>query len=752
MNTTLPMAPPTPPTTTSSGLSAPPAHAQLARLRSRARTGIWIETLGLLALLLIAFALPSFLTDRSLRLEWIYRAVLLGTFVFVLLRVVHRRLVQPLAVDLGDEEMALAVERSAPETKQALISSLQFARELQTGGGARTVESVALKQAVVADVHARLLAIPFGRAIDGGRVRRFGLGIAAAAVFFGSWLAIDAGSLGLWMRRNLLLSNVDWPRYTTLRLADGAAAEVRLPQGDALSVRVAIDGPVPDQLFVDYDFRGGDRGTEPMSRTGDREFSWTIEAVLADMTLQVEGGDALPLELRVVTVERPRVDDLSVRVTFPDYMQREPMLVPATEGELRLPKGARLSIAGRSQKPLAEAFLLFGNDQKTPLVVAADGVAFTGDFVPSASGLLVVDVVDRDRLGAGTPPKLSLRVGDDKPPTLEFRLRGIGSSITAHARIPGDLKAKDDFGLREVSAVSRALADQPADKSAPPPPEVPFAPAAVVFGEALPTSALRYETTALVDLTQWNKVADENAAGNPIRPGMLFSLRFQARDNFGPGEPHEGLGETMSFRVVTREKLVEELRRRQVEQRQELKRLIDDEQRARLELTEMVNPAEAGERRKAAEVRLKALARQQQSLGRRVAFTGEQYQRILWEYENNRLTESNKVRQLESLIPTPLQLLAKESFPATARLVDAFLTAPLEATRVSAVEGYRDIERRMTAILQQMEDAESLAALIEDLKLVINLEGEAIRDVEKRRKDVEGDIFKPKEKLKGPPK
>ena len=92
------------------------AAAELARLRARARTGIWIETLGLLALLLVAFAVPSFLTDRSLRLEWIYRAVLLASFVVVLMRLVLRRLVVPLRQPLDDEEMALAVERSAPES------------------------------------------------------------------------------------------------------------------------------------------------------------------------------------------------------------------------------------------------------------------------------------------------------------------------------------------------------------------------------------------------------------------------------------------------------------------------------------------------------------------------------------------------------------------------------------------------------------------------------------------------------------
>jgi hypothetical protein len=541
------------------------------------------------------------------------------------------------------------------------------------------------------------------------------------------------------------LVNVDWPRYTTLRLLDADGAALRLPQGDALTVRVLVDGAVPDQAFVDYRFASGERGAEPMSRTGEREFTWTIDAVLADMQLSVQAGDSLPLPLTVTIVERPQIGDLAVQVMFPDYMEREPFEVPTTEGDLRLPKGARLRLSGTSQKPLAEAFVLFG-DQKTPLGRAADERSFVGEFAPTVSGLLVVDVIDRDRLGAGAPPKLLLRVGDDKPPTLELRLRGIGSSLTFDARIPGDLKVKDDFGLRSVRAAWRVVDDKPPEKGQAPPPEVPFAEAKVLFGEPLVRSALRYETTAIVDLEQWQKVDNENDPTNPIRPGLLLSLRYAATDNFGPGEPHEGFGETMTFRIVTRERMIEELRRRQVEQRQELLRLIEEEQRLVLELQETVNPTAAGDRRRAAEARLKALSRQQQALGRRVAFVGESYQRILWEYENNRLIEPNKVRQIETLIPQPLQSLAKEAFPTTARRIDAFVGDTDEATRNGALEGCREILRRLGAVLKEMEQAESLAALIEDLKAVINLEKDAIRDVEGRVKDREQDIFGPKKK------
>jgi hypothetical protein len=764
MTSTLDPAAP-PPAAASSALL--PATAELMRLRQRARTGIWIEAIAVVAVLLLAFAGPTFVVDRLLRLEWIWRAILLASFVGVVLWMLRRRLLRPLAVPLSDEEMALAVERASPQVRQALISSLQFQGELASGAPA--IESSAMKRAVVIETQSRLGTIPFASAIDSGRVRRYALALLGVIVAFGVWAAFGDGTASLWARRNLLLANVDWPRATTLRLADGGADEVRLPQGDALSLRLIADGTVPDQAFVDYRFANGERGTEPMSRTGEREFTWTIDSVLGDMTLTAEAGDALPIAIRVVVVERPRVDDLAVRVSYPDYMEREPELVPATEGELRLPKGARLAIAGKSQKPLTEAFLLFQNEQKTALPLAADGLAFSGEFAPTASGLLVIDVIDRDRLGAGTPPKLMLRVGDDKPPTLEFRLRGIGSAITAHARIPGELRAKDDFGLRQVSAVQRAILDQPAPKPGPAngdgthgangangangssatngasaPPEVPFTAAVATFGEALEKSARRYETTAAVDLAQWNQVPDENASQNPIRPGMLFSLRWEALDNFGPGEPHKGAGETMTFRVVTRERLVEELRRRQIEQRQELQRLIDDEQRARLELTEMVALGAAGDRRKQAEARLKALARQQQALGRRVAFVGEAYQRILWEYENNRLIEANKVRQLEGLIPVPLAALGKDACPSAARLVDAYATTADEATKTSAVQAYADIERRMQAILKLMEEAESLAALLEELKLVIQLEGDAISDTERRRREREGELFQPK--------
>ncbi|MEY3161287.1 MAG: hypothetical protein RIT25_1278 [Planctomycetota bacterium] len=723
------------------------AQQRLDSLRRAARRAIVVETLGAAGSALAAYALFTLLVDRMLRLELGFRAVLLLGFAVLLVRIVRDRFVRPMRVELGEDELALALERSQPQLQQALISSVQFERRLEQGKGA--VESPALMQAVVDDVRSKLPAVELATALDRERARRNTMLLAGAAAVFGAWTLLDAGSLGLWAARNLALSSVEWPRHTRFSFVD-AGPRVRMPQGDSLTLRVAVEGPVPDQAFVTYRFATGERGVEPMSMTGPREFSWTLDAVLASAEIRVEGGDGLSEPLFVDVVERPRIEDLAVRLVFPAYMEREPEELGAAEGDLRVPRGGRLEFRGRSHKPLEEAFLLTADEKKVAMTLdapAADGSVhgFTGSYAPEQSMLVVVDVIDRDRLGAGQPPRLQLRVVEDRPPQLDFKLRGIGNLVCAQARIPGDLRAKDDFGLRSLTAGYRTAVEAAAtaEASAQPAAEAPFQPAPAAWGEALPAGALRHDTTVLVDLLRINGSQDENDPANLVRPGMNLSLRIGARDNFGPGDPHESFTETLVFRVVTRERLIEELRRRQVEQRMELQRILDEERTVLLEVREMLNPTAADERAKAAQARLRAVSRQQTSLGRRAAFVAETYGRILLEYENNRLIEPAKVREIENAITVPLAGLGKEDFPRTARQVGEFAAAGDEAVRTAAAAGIDQIVARLQAVLQRMEQAETLAALLEDLRGVIKLEDRAILDVETTLKNTLDSLFGP---------
>lgn len=721
------------------------AHAveRFDALRRRVRTGIWLETVGMVLLALAGYALVTYVLDRSLRLEWPFRLMLLAGLIYGAARIVRRRYLVPMAVQLDDDEMAFAVERRTPGLHQALISSLQFERALARGE--RVVDSPAMMGAVIADVQGRLQAMPFDVALDQKRIRKFGALAAGMGSLFLGWGVLDAQSLHIWALRNLAISSIEWPRYTKFTFV-GMGDVVRLPQGDPLAVRVSVQGPVPDQVLLTSEFANGDRGTEPMSRTGDGEFTLLLESLLSNATLTAEGGDGLSAPLRIEIVERPRLEDVAIKVVFPDYMQKEPELVPPTEGEIRLLRGSKLELSAKCKKSAREAFALF-EDEKHPLTLQG-GHAFAGTITPKSSGLLKIDVIDEDQLGAGAPPKLVVRMVDDKAPSIDFKLRGISTIVTPQVRIPGDLKIKDDFGLTAVKSVFRIVADTAAggEKPTAKPEEVPFAPIEAGYADPLERGAVKYETSASFDIKQLNKQPDVDAPDNAVRPGMLLSLRFQAADNFGPGEPHTANGEVLSFRVVTREKMLEELRRRQVEQRQELERIREEERLAQLELRDTLNPNATDERAKQARARFKALSRQQQALGRRVSFVGEAYQRILWEFENNRLLEPGRVREIEAVTATPLAELAREPFPSSARQVDDFANAGDETVRTAAIAAYDQILSRLEAIINVMAQAETLAAIIEQVRGVIKTQDQSVLEVEKRIKDAAKSTFGEKKK------
>ncbi len=718
------------------------AAPRFAAMRAKVTVGVAAEWAARAALLTAAFAALTLLVDRPLRLELPVRAVVLAAFAVVFARLLWTRLCRPWSVRLGDEDLALAVERHDPLLRQSLISAMQFERSLAER---LPSESAAMMRAVIGDVGGRLDAVPFAQALDGRRVAKAAAVLAAVVGAFALWGAVDAPSLRLWAMRSLLLSSAEWPRLTRLEFL-GAAGAVRLPQGDPLTVRVRASGVVPDQVFVRSVHDDGEEAVDAASSLGDGEFTLTIETLLDDVVLQAEGGDGLSEPLRVQIVERPRIEDLRITVVFPSYMRKPDEELPPTEGEVRIVRGSLLRIAARSKKAVAEPFALL-NDKKIPLALRADGMSFGGVVAPDAGGMLVVDVIDEDQLGAAAPPRILVRMVEDKPPVVDFALRGIGPVVTSQVRIPGELKVKDDFGVSRVRAELR-LGEDAAPGAEKPTTEAPYLDADPVFGAAPAAGAVRFETTATVDVRRRNKKPEvEDDPENEVRPGMTLSLRFCADDNFGPGAPHTTVGEAFAFRVVTRDKLVEELRRRQVEQREEVVRIRADEQQALLTLRETLSPSSDDPRAAKARLQFKALAARQQALGRRIAHAADLYQRILWEYENNRIWESSKVREYEALTSSPLADLARTAFPQTAHQIGTFADTGDEGLRSSAADGYAEILRRLDAVITIMEQVETLAALIEQLRGVIKVEDSAIREVENRLKAAGESLFnKPKDK------
>lgn len=717
-----------------------------SRLRGRARAGILVEGLAFALAAFIGFMLLSYAIDRNLRLERVYRIGLLIVFVMTAWHLLRKHLFAPIRVDLSDDELALAMERGEAELQQALISAVQFERTLDAGSFGN--ESAQLMQHVVTDVQQRVDSLPAESALDTNRVYKFGAVIFGCLAVVATWGWLDDDSLGLWARRNILMSSEEWPRATRLAfLMNQINDKVSVAEGNDVSVLVQAAGVIPDQVWVHYEFPDGTTDNELMSLMGGdtsqagASFTQLHESVISSVKIHATGGDGLAKGIELVLVKRPVLETLNIRKAYPEYMQLEPEEVSESEGDIRIPMGTRLSISGSSSKRLEKAYFTFSKHPPHDLTMAADATSFEGDFVPGESGVLTVDVTDIDGLGAGKPPKLFLRVVPDRAPNVDYKTLGIGSMILFKALIPGTLKLRDDFGLTSVASHIRITADQSSKDAA------KWEPVKLEGMRDPDTEEgeVDYDEKVVFDLLTVNDLAKgPTSPDNPIRPGMLLSLRFEANDNFGPGEPHVGKSEVLTLRIVTEDKLMQDLHRRQTERRRELTRILDKEKDHRIEIGEKLSPTSDDPRAKQAQYQLQAIAREQRALQKQVMHIVRAYRQILDEYFNNRVLKPAQILQQRQNIELPLEKIAKEDFPTSAQEVADFARTGQEDLRDLSKVSYDNIIRVLEAVISNMRQLESIAGILEDIRKVRDAETQ----IEKASKQKLDDLDKGGEKPK----
>ena len=711
--------------------------------------GILVEGCALVAASFGAFVLLSFLVDRGLRLEVGYRIALLAVFAIALARLVQTRLVRPLGADLSDDEVALAVERADPKMKQALISAVQF--EAALGSQGHVAESRSLMGAVVRDVGQSVAEIEARQVLDGRRVARFAGLLVAAVLALGAWAALAPETARLWASRNIALSSLEWPRFTTLAFDVDGAGPVRVAEGGDLTLRLQASGVIPEQVQLHYEFEGGDRGMQPMTTSGDGAFSFTLRSVLEGAVVHAVGGDGATERLAIEVLERPRIESVEVALLYPPYMEKEPESVAVAGSDVLVPEGGSLVVGVRFTKRIINARLTLADAQDAPMEIGEDGRTGLATLRPAASGLLSMSAIDQDRLAVTKPPQFFVRVVEDMAPSVEFRPTGVGSVLTPVARVPGTLAVREDHGLAGLWSQFRITggANQELGVGAEPAQLPPWQAAEVSGLNSFAAGASSFEGQVVFDLKSLHPGGEPTDESGAITPGQFVSLRFSAKDNFGPGAAHVGESDPVVFRIVTRQKLVDDLSRRQSEQRRELQLIVDRERAMLAELREIVSPAADDPRAAAARLRVLEISRTQRALGQRTRSVADNYRQILDEYANNRALEPGDIGQLRGQIQEPLQRLATDDFLASATATQEFGQDGGEDLRAATARSYEAIIERLMRVLAQMEEAETFAALLEGLRQTIKLQNSAIREAEARRSEETRGLFGPPKRQTG---
>ncbi len=680
------------------------------------------------------------------------RAVLLFAWLFWLCYRLYREVFVPTRVSLDDDELALSVERAHPELGQRLISTLQFMRTMRSGSYGGT--SKELMHEVVRDLPALLDEVRLDDAIKRERIRKRALAFAVSVLAFAVFAVASPSTCKIWLQRNLLLAgDVDWPRSTYLAFEGIDGTELIVPRGDEFNVLCSAEGVIPDRVRISYEFDDGASTTETMKQnTGESRFSFTFPGLFSPVQFYAFGGDGLTRTVRVRLVDRPVLTTMQLSLAYPEYMKRERFNVDPGSTEVLVPRGSRLFIRGKANKPLEEAAIAVGKDQIVAMRLAEDHRSVEGEIAPEESGILSLRLRDRDGMNEGEGHRLLLRVVADKAPKLRAKMKGIGTMISPMARIPVDLIARDDFGLEKLELFdavgdSIGIGSEEQNKLG-----KDFQGTAAEGLENFAPGAQDFEGLVRFDLlpllVNQDVLSDPK---NPVRPGRFVILRFRARDNYRDEEHTESgqsaLSERLSFRVVTPAELLQDLIRRQGQQRREFQKLRDKVKRDRSDCSDLASPKVTGELGKKVGRKLRQLSRHQRHLARATVTVAVRYRLILDEMRNNRLAKEAVVLRRIGQIVDPVEKLGNSAMPALAKLISEYARGGEAALKERAVQHYDEILRMMDRVLRYMTELETFTRLLNDLRDLIRIQEKAGAEA-KRRLDEELREFEGKEPKK----
>lgn len=702
-----------------------PIRARLARLRRAVALWLWIDGLSLVVAAAVVLAAASLLVDRSMRLDRIQRALSLAAGLAVLSFLAYRRLARPLFRSIGDDALSRMVERRHPELGESLLSAVEFARmgDLSSIGCSGAMVRAAIDLGV-----ARARAVDFADTLDSRRRRqRLLVGLGAAAVLAAAF-ALFPGTMGLWLKRNVFLSDEAWPQRTHLEVLDAPGGRIECPRGDDLTIQVRADpdGVVPSVVMLDYKQSSG-RGSEAMVQVGGDLFRTQFRSLVEPMEFRASGGDARTGWHEVRLVERPIVDELALACTPPAYVAGGRQTLPANVDAYPVLVGSTVEVSGRASKDLARAGLVRDGAALGDLELTGPR-SFRTTLAGEAlkGGAYMIALRDAAGLVSRQPARFSLKVVPDRQPVVRAHLEGIGDLITPQAVVPLACKMNDDYAVQGAEIVYTKVVEEGKE---PPAERLPLGAGTDRFGRRDVEIVHRLEAAPLA-----------------LEVGSRLVFRVEARDNDTVTGPKVGTSGVFSLKVVTSDELRAELLRREQEQRMEFERLLRDQQGlledSRAALAGLAGAAVLPEPARAV---VGADEKRQRLIAGRLTAVADQFARILAEVENNRLEDDMapiRVR-LQDRIIEPQREMARRGVVRAADLLDAARKHALSAAN-GAAPGPGPREALAGAADEQQQ---LVAAMREVLKNMVKWEGyqEAVtllREVLKAQKQVSEETVK----------
>ena len=519
-------------------------------------TGCAIVLVGLIAILA-----GEAVVDLLMPLPSGIRAVLLIGTAGAVGYTLYRYVVQPIRTKLTLRDVALNVERQHPELEDRLVSALQF-------GDRNTDDPIEahMLQRLVTDAAEHAEEMDFNATVDKTRKHKYlGIAVAALAICI-LLLLIFPVEINTALNRLLVPWKKTAPVLTTrLNVQPGNA---RIPRGQSLRIDVEVAGKGADKVRLGYTRMNRpstvesvelDRHSPPeqqvnmVQNEGEKDkFEYEIFNINEDVQYYVLANNTESERYIVEVFDIPRVTDISVSYTYPEYTQLKPV-VQQGDGNIHAVAGTVAEVRIITNKAIQSAALTVTDNNPISMGVS-EGRTLTASLDVIEDGKYTVELHCVNGLKNQTPIEYSIRAIPDNPPEVVIREPGRDVKATKLEEVQVIVESTDDYKVEEM-ALRYALGSGEAQ-------ELPMATVDVGARNAISGSYNFYLEELNVepgDVISYYAQATDNNSGTGISQIHFIEVRpFSERYEELEAESESAAGEILAGLVAEQKQIIKE--------------------------------------------------------------------------------------------------------------------------------------------------------------------------------------------------
>ena len=428
----------------------------------------------------IALLVGEAVVDWLMPLPSAVRIALLVIGAGVIVYLLYKYLVQPLRASLTLRDIALNVERNHPDLEDRLVSAIEFGNR----ESADPIEAHML-QRLLEDTVERVKEVNFKATIDHSRTRKH-VGIAALVIVGCFVLSLLFPTE---IHTSLLRVLVPWEKTdpiltTKLAVEPGNA---RILRGKSLPIYVTVTGKSAEKVVLTY----GDIGAQQSSTSevkkdqqqinmlqnpnDKRGFAYEIFNIDADMEYAVVANETTSERYTVEVFEMPKVTEISVAYTYPDYTGLKPVVqtgtgdihaVVGTQAEIRLTTNKAIQTATFSHKTDVMGDLQVSTEELrvTPEPVSTEMAISGGNTLTTTVGVVengsyAIQLLCIDGFNNEIPIEYTIKAIPDAVPEVVIKEPGRDVKATKLDEVEIIAEATDDYGVAELKLMYRVGSD-----------------------------------------------------------------------------------------------------------------------------------------------------------------------------------------------------------------------------------------------------------------------------------------------------